>query len=233
MLRPYLTKGIGEIMATYVVLMGPPGGGKGTQAQRITDGLGIPQVSTGDLFRAMKTQDTPLARQVQDIMASGDLVPDDITVEMVKERLAEQDCADGAILDGFPRTPPQADALAEMLADNFNAEVTVAVLIDISEAEAVKRISGRRSCPACKRVYHIDYDPPQQEGVCDDDGTPLDQRKDDQSDVVRDRYQVYMNKTAPLINYYEERDLLERVNGEQPMESVTDDLLQVIRKRIK
>jgi adenylate kinase len=220
-------------MATYVVLMGPPGGGKGTQAQRITDELGIPQVSTGDLFRAMKTLDTPLARQVQDIMASGDLVPDDVTVQMVKERLSEQDCAGGAILDGFPRTTAQADALAEMLADSFNTGVTVAVLIDISEAEAVKRISGRRSCPACKRVYHVDYDPPRQAGVCDDDGTPLDQRKDDQPDVVRDRYQVYMNKTAPLISYYEERELLERVNGKQPMESVTADLLQVIRKRIE
>lgn len=220
-------------MATYVVLMGPPGGGKGTQAQRITDELGIPQVSTGDLFRAMKTQDTPLARQVQDIMASGDLVPDDITVQMVKERLSDQDCAGGAILDGFPRTTAQADALADMLADSFDTGVTVAVLIDISEAEAVKRISGRRSCPACKRVYHVDYDPPKQAGICDDDGTALDQRKDDQPDVVRDRYQVYMNKTAPLISYYEERELLERVNGEQPMESVTADLLQVIRKRIK
>jgi adenylate kinase len=219
-------------MATYIVLLGPPGAGKGTQAKLVTGRLGLPQVSTGDLFRAMKTQDTPLARKVQAIMSSGSLVPDDITVEMVKERLAQPDCRDGAILDGFPRTVPQAEALDRLLGDTFHAQVNVVPMFNLSEDLAVQRISGRRTCRVCGALYHVTANPPKREGVCDRDSGELFLREDDRPDTVRERYQVYLENTVPLIDYYRAKGLLEEIDAAQPVEAITADLMAAIRKHM-
>ncbi|HEC21911.1 MAG TPA: adenylate kinase [Chloroflexi bacterium] len=217
-------------MATYVVLLGPPGAGKGTQAELISAELGIPHISTGDLFRAMKTQDTPLARRVQAIMATGALVDDATTVEVLKERLVQPDCRErGALLDGFPRTQPQAEALDRLLAEEFGAQVDVAVLLDVSEEEAVRRISGRRVCPECHRIYHVEDNPPRQPGICDDDGAELIQRPDDRPEVVKERYRLYLDKTAPLIDYYRQKGVLREVDACRPIEMITPDLVKAIR----
>jgi adenylate kinase len=218
-------------MSAYVVLLGPPGSGKGTQAKRLVQELAIPQVSTGDLFRAMKHDDTPLARKVQAIMASGDLVPDDVTIEIVRQRLAEDDCADGAILDGFPRTVAQAGGLDKMLADGFNASVTIVPLLHITEDEAVRRISGRRACQTCGAIYHVEFNPPRQEGVCDVDGGQLFQREDDKPETVRARYRVYLENTEPLIGFYRQRSLLEEIDATADIEQITADLLVAIHRR--
>lgn len=219
-------------MPNYIVFLGPPGAGKGTQAKILAEELGVPQVSTGDLFRAMKTQNTPLARRVQEIMARGDLVPDDLTIQMVKERLAEADCERGCLLDGFPRTVAQAEALDELLQNTFHSQVGIVPLMRISEEEAVRRISGRRSCPTCGRVYHIDNDPPKVEGRCDVDGTELVHRADDEPEVVRQRYQVYLKNTAPLIDYYHDKGVLAEIDATQPIETVAADLKAAVQKAI-
>jgi adenylate kinase len=220
-------------VATYIVLLGPPGAGKGTQAKLLVEELGIPQVSTGDLFRAMKELDTPLARKVRDIMAGGGLVPDDVTIEIVRERLGQPDCSQGAILDGFPRTVPQAEALDRLLAESFDAQVAVVPLFDLSEDEAVRRISGRRSCPQCGAIYHIEFSPPKQAGRCDHDGAELVQREDDKPEVVRQRYQVYLKNTAPLLQFYRDKGLLVELDASKPIEVVTHDLLAVVRKHVQ
>ncbi|MBN1427891.1 MAG: adenylate kinase [Anaerolineae bacterium] len=218
-------------MAAYIVLLGPPGSGKGTQAKLLTDKVGIPQVSTGDMFRAMKTQDTPLARKVQQIMAEGKLVPDDVTIEIVKERLAQSDCHEGALLDGFPRTVPQAEALDRLLEESFQSKVTIVPLLNITVDEAVRRISGRRGCPQCGALYHVEFNPPRVAGQCDRDGVVLAQRDDDKPEVVRDRYQVYLDNTEPLIAYYRNRSVLAEVDAVQPIENITVELAQTIRQR--
>lgn len=219
-------------MATYAVLLGPPGSGKGTQAKRLVDVVGIPQVSTGDLFRALKGQDTPLAREIQEIMARGELVPDETTLRMLSERLEQPDCQErGAILDGVPRTVPQAEALEKML-EAFGARVAVVLLMSISEDEAVRRISGRRSCPVCKRVYHVEFDPPQTPGICDDDGADLVLREDDRPEVVRERYRLYLQKTAPLVDYYRGKGLLVEVDANRPIDEITPDMVMAIERAV-
>lgn len=219
-------------MPAYIVLFGPPGAGKGTQAKEISKQLHIPQISTGDLFRAMRTQDTPLAKRVREIMAGGGLVPDDVTVQMVEERLAEPDCKDGALMDGFPRTVPQADAFNDLLARNFNSKVALVPLMNISEDEAVRRISGRRSCPTCGKIYHVDFNPPRNDEQCDDDSTPLVQREDDRAEVVRERYRVYLQDTAPLVDYYRQRGLLAEIDATRPIKDINAELLALIRKYV-
>jgi adenylate kinase len=220
-------------MATYCVLLGPPGSGKGTQAKRLAKYLDIPHVSSGDLFREMKEADTPLAHEIRQILASGDLVPDDLTVQVVAERLAKADTREkGAILDGFPRTVPQAGALDELLA-KLGESLDLVLLIDITEDEAVRRISGRRVCPTCGRVYHVEFDPPEVPGHCDADGTALVQREDDQPAVVRDRYQVYLEKTEPLVDTYRDRGLLATIDGMRPIEDVTPDMVNAVREAVK
>jgi adenylate kinase len=217
-------------MRTYIVFLGPPGAGKGTQAQILAGELGLPQVSTGDLFRAMRTQDTPLARQVQAIMARGDLVPDDLTIQIVKERLAQPDCERGCILDGFPRTVAQAQALDWMLAQDFDSRVSVVPFMQIDEEEAVRRISGRRSCPSCNRIYHVEFDPPREAGRCDNDGEMLIQREDDKAEVVRQRYQVYLKNTSPLVEYYRGKGLLTEVDAVQLLDRVTATLKAAVER---
>lgn len=220
-------------MATYCVLLGPPGSGKGTQAKRLAKLLDIPHVSSGDLFREMKEADTPLAHEIRQILAKGDLVPDDLTVQVVAERLSKADTQEkGAILDGFPRTVPQAEALDELLA-GLGESLDIVLLIDITEDEAVRRISGRRVCPTCGRVYHVEFDPPEVPGHCDADGTALVQREDDQPAVVRDRYQVYLEKTEPLVDTYHDRGLLATIDGMRPIEDVTPDMVDAVQKAVK
>lgn len=219
-------------MATYCVLLGPPGSGKGTQAKRLAKHLGIPHISSGDLFRAMQGADTPLAHEIRQILARGDLVPDDLTVRVVAERLELEDTrASGAILDGFPRTPPQAEALDELFAD-MGEQLAKVLLIQISEDEAVRRISGRRVCPKCGRVYHVEFDPPEAADRCDVDGAELVQREDDRPAVVRDRYAVYLEKTEPLVDLYRDRGLLEEIDGMRPIEDITPDMVAVVREAV-
>jgi adenylate kinase len=212
------------------VLLGPPGAGKGSQAKRVVKETGIPHVSTGDLLRAMKDQDTPLARRVQAIMAEGGLVDDETTMAILKERLMQPDSCDrGAILDGVPRTQEQAKTLDEMLAKEFTASVDGVFLLSISEDEAVRRISGRRVNPDTGRVYHVEFDPPKVEGICDETGTPLIQREDDKPAVVRERYQLYLEKTAPLIDFYRAAGKLHEIDAARPIDEITPDLVDAIK----
>jgi adenylate kinase len=215
----------------YLVMMGVQGAGKGTQAAVIKDQLNIPHITSGGLFRAMKGQDTPLARQVQDIMARGDLVPDDITIQIVRERITQDDAKDGFILDGFPRTRPQAEALDALMAD-LGQKLTAVVYLHISDEEAIERISGRLQCALDeKHIYHKKYNPPQQEGVCDVDGGKLFTRSDDQPDAVRKRIADFHAKTRPLLDYYAEQGLLVEVGAEKPIEEVTTSVLAALESR--
>lgn len=216
-------------MGLYIVMLGPPGAGKGTQARIISKEFGLPVVSTGDMFRAMKTLDTPLAKRVQEIMARGDLVPDDVTVQMVKERFEEPDCQNGAILDGYPRTIAQAEALVGMLAESFEGRVNGVPFFDLSKEEAVRRISGRRMCRANDHPYHVEFKKPEKEGVCDIDGSELYQREDDRPEAVQQRYVEYVEKTAPLVAYYRDQELLFEIDASQSIEQITGVLRDAVR----
>ena len=180
-----------------LILLGAPGAGKGTQAQFICDKYNIPQISTGDMLRAAIKNETPLGLQVKDVMASGGLVSDDIIIALVQERIAESDCANGFLFDGFPRTIPQAEALVAA-----NVELDAVVEIDVADDEIIKRMSGRRVHPASGRTYHLVYNPPKQEGKDDVTGEPLIQREDDAEATVRKRLEVYHQQTAPLVGFY-------------------------------
>lgn len=180
-----------------LLFLGPPGAGKGTQAIRVADRLGVPHIATGNMLREAVAHGTELGKQAQSIMASGALVPDELVIDMLMERIGRDDAADGFILDGFPRTLPQAEALDEALPGGLDA----AVYIVVADDEIVRRISGRRTCPN-QHVYHVDDNPPETEGVCDLDGEPLIQREDDSEDVVRNRLDVYRRDTEPLVTYY-------------------------------
>jgi adenylate kinase len=213
---------------TFVVLLGPPGAGKGTQAVRLAGALGVPHVSTGDLFRENLQQQTALGKQAQDYINRGELVPDDVTIGMVRERVHREDCcAEGAILDGFPRTPAQADALDEILAE-LDTALKAVYYISVDEAELIERLTGRRVCKAAGHIYHLRYNPPREPGVCDIDGSELYQREDDLKQTVVQRIRVYQQQTMPLIEYYRARGLLVEVDGEQPIGQVTQSLLKAV-----
>ncbi len=214
-------------MPVYVVLLGPPGAGKGTQAEIISEKLGLAHVSSGDLFRENIKNQTELGKEVDAVMKRGDLVPDDLTIRMVRERLKQPDCKAGAVLDGFPRTPAQAQALNSMLAD-FGGKVDVVPYIQVAEDELVKRLSGRWVCRAEGHVYNELFNPPKKTGVCDIDGSELSQRDDDKRETVQKRIHVYMDQTAPLIEHYRKEGVLVEVNGNQPIEKVTADLLAAL-----
>lgn len=214
-------------MPKYIVLLGPPGAGKGTQAEVIAEKYGLVHVSSGDLFRENLKAQTELGKLAQSYMNRGELVPDDVTIGMVKERLSRPDCAQGALLDGFPRTPAQADALSAFLAE-WGAKVNVVPLIAVPAAVLVERLSGRWTCRAEGHVYHEKFNPPSTPGRCDYDGSELYQRDDDKPATVENRIRVYTEQTAPLIAYYTQRNLLKEVDGTQPIEKVTEDLLAVI-----
>ena len=216
-------------MATYIVLLGPPGVGKGTQAKLLAQKTGLIHISSGDLFRENIKNQTELGKLAKSYMDKGELVPDDVTVAMVKERLTRPDCQAGSILDGFPRTPVQADALHRMLA-NFKGDIDLVPFINADPKVLAERISGRRTCRAMGHIYHEKFYPPKVAGICDIDGSELYQREDDKTETVTNRIKVYLNQTSPLIDYYRERNKLVEVDGTQPIEKVTDSLMSVMKK---
>jgi len=216
-------------MATYVILMGGPGAGKGTQARHLQKKLGLPQIATGDLFRENLSNETELGLLAKKYMDAGELVPDEVTVAMVEERLTRPDCAAGALLDGFPRTIAQADALEDMLVE-FGEKIDIVPYIHVDQAVLLRRLAGRWTCRANGHVYHELFSPPQKPGVCDIDGSPLYQRDDDTEETQRRRIEVYFEQTAPLLDYYREKGLLVKINGEQPIEQVQEDLVAAIRE---
>lgn len=211
---------------TYLVLLGVPGAGKGTQARLLEEKLGIPQISTGDIFRYNLKNATELGLLAKSYMDKGELVPDEVTIRMVEDRLAQADCADGAIMDGFPRNLTQAAAFGDMTASYGG--VTSAPLITISDEEAMRRITGRRVCRSCGTTYHVEFNPPEREGVCDLDGGELYQRDDDKPDTVRNRLYVYYKQTSPLVGYYFAKGLLAEIDGGLPIDDVQSALLQTL-----
>jgi adenylate kinase len=211
-----------------LVLVGPPGAGKGTQAQFIAEHLSVPKISTGDIFRANVSQGTPLGLQAKAFMDRGDLVPDDVTIDMVRYRLAEDDARKGFLLDGFPRTVPQAEVLDDMLAD-VAAKLNVVLELVVDDDEVIRRLSGRRTCRSCNHIWHVDFDPPATEGVCDLDGGSLYQRDDDQAETIANRLKVYADATAPLVNYYAGRGLLIGIDATGPVDDVTQRAIDALR----
>ena len=214
-------------MAKYIVLLGPPGAGKGTQAEVISEKLGLAHISSGDLFRENLKAQTELGKLAQGFMNRGELVPDDVTIAMIRERLSRPDTQKGALLDGFPRTPAQADALAEMLA-SMDSKVDVVPYIAVQPEILVERLGGRWTCRAQGHVYHEKFNPPQQAGVCDVDGSELYQRDDDKAETVERRIKVYFENTAPLIDYYRAHGQLAEIDGTQPIDKVSQQMLAAI-----
>lgn len=212
------------------VLVGPPGAGKGTQAQILATELSIPKVSTGDIFRANVSGGTELGKKAKEYMDRGDLVPDEVTNAMVKDRLAQDDAAEGFLLDGFPRNVPQAETLKTMLAD-LGSKLDAVLELRVDEEEVVKRLSGRRSCPECGRVYHVEYDAPRTAGRCDEDGTELYQREDDREETIRHRLKVYRDQTAPLVEFYEGEGLLATIAATGPVAEVSERAMAAIREK--
>jgi adenylate kinase len=207
----------------YLVLLGPPGAGKGTQARRLSEELGLPQISSGDLFRENLKNRTALGKAAQEYLDLGLLVPDDITIGMVTERLAQEDAAQGAILDGFPRTPAQAEALGQWLKGR-GAQIDAVANLLVTEPVLIQRLSGRRTCRAKGHIYHLDNRPPRQDLVCDIDGSELYQRDDDRPETVKKRIQVYREETAPLVEYYSGQTSVIDVDGEKSPDLVTQAL---------
>ena len=210
-----------------LILIGPPGAGKGTQAERLQRDLDVPFVSTGEMLRANVKQESALGKQAKRYMDAGELVPDDLIVKMARERLQLEDARDGFILDGFPRTLEQAEALDEMLS-GLARRVTAAVLIDVPDPEVERRLSGRRVCEKGGHNYHVEFDPPKRAGVCDEDGSPLVQREDDKPEVIRRRLAVYHEQTEPLISFYDDKGLLRRIDGTHDAADVHDHIRAVI-----
>jgi len=214
-------------MPTYIVLLGPPGAGKGTQAQIISEKLDLPHISSGDIFRENLKKETELGTRAASFINRGELVPDDLTIAMIRERLSRPDCTNGALLDGFPRTPGQAKALDSMLVD-FHGIVDAVPYINVPEDVLVERLTGRWTCRAAGHVFHEKFNPPEQPGVCDFDGSELYQREDDRAETVIRRIRVYLEQTAPLIEYYHQAGVLIEVDGTKPIEQVSANLLAAL-----
>ena len=216
------------IAPLYIVMLGPPGAGKGTQAKELAEALALVHVSTGDLFRENLKNETELGQLAQSYMNKGELVPDGVTISMVEDRLSRPDCEKGAVLDGFPRTPAQAEALEALLA-KFDAGVKVVPYIKVPDDVLVERLSGRWMSTS-GRVYHALYNPPQVKWIDDIDGTELYQREDDKPETVRHRIEVYREQTAPLIDYYRQKGLLVEIDGTQLIDDVTEDLMKAVEE---
>lgn len=215
-------------MPTYIVLLGPPGAGKGTQAKVLAENFDLPHISSGDIFRENIKNDTELGQLAKTYISKGELVPDDLTIAMIRERFSRADCANGAILDGFPRTPAQADALCEMLKE-FRGKVNLVPFITAPVEVLIERLAGRWTCRVCGRVYHERFNPPKKTGVCETDDGELYQREDDKAETVVHRIGVYQNQTAPLINYYKERGVLAEINGFALIEEVSAQLMSALK----
>ncbi len=207
----------------YIVLLGPPASGKGTQAAQLREALKLPHVASGNLFRENLKNETELGLKAKGYIARGELVPDDVTIAMVMERLSWPDCVNGALLDGFPRTIAQAEALDQALAERGH-KIGVVPYISVPDEVLIERVSGRWLCRICGESYHVRFNPPQQPGVCDKDGGELYQRDDDKPETVRQRLKVYWEQTSPLIDYYRSQGVLVEINGDQPIDAVAADL---------
>jgi adenylate kinase len=212
-----------------LVLVGPPGAGKGTQAQFIASHFAVPKISTGDIFRGNVSEGTELGLEARKYMDAGDLVPDEVTIGMVKDRLSYDDTAEGFLLDGFPRTVHQAEVLDDMLAEH-TATLDVVLELVVDDEEVVRRLSGRRTCRQCGHVWHLDFDPPADEGTCDRCSGELFQRDDDSEDTIRHRLEVYADQTSPLIGYYGDKGLLRGVDATGPVEDVTERAINALRR---
>lgn len=214
-------------MPVYIVMLGAPGAGKGTQASLISEKLGLPHVSSGDIFRENIKNQTDVGMNSSKFINRGELVPDEITIAMIRDRLSKSDCANGAILDGFPRTPAQAEALDDMLVE-FNGKVDVVPYIKVEDRILIGRLTGRWTCRENGHIFHEMFKPPKQRGICDEDGSELYQREDDKVETVTKRIKVYMEHTAPLIAYYTEAGKIKEINGDQYIEIVTEDLMAIL-----
>lgn len=212
-----------------LILLGPPGAGKGTQAKRVIEEFDIPHISTGDIFRKNIKEKTELGQKVEGLLAQGKLVPDELTIEIVWDRLDQEDCKNGFLLDGFPRTIPQAEALDEGLAKR-GLKLDRVLNIDVDKDSLVKRLSGRRICPNCGASYHIDNNPTKVEGICDACQTPVIQREDDKEETVLDRIKVYDSQTKPLVDFYNKQDLVFTVDGTLPIDEITNKLVTELKK---
>jgi adenylate kinase len=210
-----------------LILLGPPGAGKGTQAERLTDDFNLPYIATGTILRTAVQEETELGKEAKAYMDEGKLVPDDVITGVILEAIENSDARDGFILDGFPRTIPQADALAEGM-QAHDRDLTAAILIDVPDEEVLRRMSGRRVSVKTGRVYHVDFDPPKHQGRCDVDGSRLVQRDDDKPETVKKRLAVYHDQTEPLINYYEDQGLLRRFDGTRSPTEVHDHIRATI-----
>ena len=215
----------------YIVLLGPPGAGKGTQARITSKQLGIPHISSGDIFRENIKSESELGLLAKTYIDRGELVPDDITIAMVRDRLLRADCTPGALLDGFPRTPAQADSLGHLLVD-MNGQVDIVFYINVPDSVLVERLAGRWTCRANGHIFHQQYNPPVTAGICDYDHSELYQREDDRAETVMQRIRVYLEQTSPLIEYYRQRGVLIEIDGSQPIEDVTASLLAQLPGRI-
>lgn len=214
-------------MSVFLVMLGAPGAGKGTQAKIISEELGLPHISSGDLFREHIKNKTDLGLLASEIINRGKLVPDDVTIAMIRERLSREDCANGAVMDGFPRTPTQAQALDSILA-GFNGKVDLVPYIKVEDEVLIERLTGRWTCRENGHIFHQIYNPPKQAGICDFDGSELYQREDDKRETVTKRIQVYLEQTAPLIEYYKKLGILVEVDGGHSIEKVAENLMAIL-----
>ena len=210
-----------------IIMLGAPGAGKGTQAQMIAEKYNVPHISTGDIFRANIKNGTELGKKAKEYMDKGQLVPDELTVQLLLDRVANKDCENGYVLDGFPRTIPQADVLDAELT-KLGDKVDFAINVDVPDENIVRRMSGRRACLKCGATYHIEHIPPKQEGICDKCGSELVQRDDDKPETVQNRLSVYHEQTQPLIDYYNKKNILKSVDGTKDMQEVFSDIVNIL-----